>query len=141
MLETKINLVFISIGDAGKLSIFLDANPPALPYSDIFLVDDYNFGAYKALNFGNIGENKELTIKGSKNLKAPELGFNGWTKYAATVGKVSPIPKDMKFGQVPEGVLRLGGTVGIIGNEVKYKYEDGVPGDYPDPKTVIATFA
>jgi hypothetical protein len=141
MLENKINLVFISIGDAEKLSTFLDANPNAIPYSNLFLVDGYDFAAYKTLGFGKIGENEELTIKGSKNMKAPDLGgFKGWAKYATTVGKVSPIPKDMKFGEVPEGVLRLGGTIGIVGNDVKYMYEDGVPGDYPDPKTVLATF-
>lgn len=46
----------------------------------------------------------------------------------------------MKLGQVPEGVLRLGGTIALSGNSIIYVYEDGVPGDYPDPKDVIKSF-
>ena len=53
---------------------------------------------------------------------------------------MAPIPKDMKFGEIPEGVLRLGGTVGIVGETIKFFYEDGVPGDYPEPKDVLAVF-
>ena len=67
-------------------------------------------------------------------MKKPELD---WWKYVTTVGKMSPIPKDMKFGEVPEGVLRLGGTIGLKADKVVYSYEDGVPGDYPAPKDVL----
>ncbi len=47
----------------------------------------------------------------------------------------------MKLGQVPEGVLRLGGTIAISGDRIIYVYEDGVPGDYPDPADVIKSFS
>ena len=72
-----------------------------------------------------------------KNMGAPELGFKGWFNYFSSVGKVSPIPKDMKFGEVPEGVLRLGGTFVVSGNEILYRWSDRLPGDHPDIKKVL----
>lgn len=136
MQETGINLIFITIGEPEKLAVFLEANPSALP--ELFLVDDYTFGAYEALGYGKIGDDKEKSKQGAKKMKKPELD---WWKYATSVGKISPIPKGMKFGEIPEGVLRLGGTVGINGNKIVYSYEDGVPGDYPAPADVLQSFA
>lgn len=49
--------------------------------------------------------------------------------------------KGMKLGEVPEGVLRLGGTIALSGDRIIYAYEDGVPGDYPDPIEVINKFS
>ena len=101
------------------------------------LVDDYNFESFKAAGFGLIGENAELAVKGTKNLKAPDLKFGRFMSYFKSVGKLAPIPKNAKMG-VPEGVIRLGGTFGIDGKEVVYLYEDGVPGDHPIPTEVLA---
>ena len=42
-----------------------------------------------------------------------------------------------QFGQIPEGVTRLGGTFAIKDNDILYGYEDGVPGDHPDPDEVL----
>lgn len=41
------------------------------------------------------------------------------------------VPKDMKFGEVPEGVLWTGGTFVVQGNEVVYQWTDTVPGNHP----------
>ena len=70
-------------------------------------------------------------------MKAPNLTFSQWLAYFSSVGSLSPIPKTLKFGQVPEGVLRLGGTFGINGDKIVYRYDDGVPGDHPTPLDVI----
>jgi len=67
-------------------------------------------------------------------MTAPDLGgFGGWWKYFTNVVKISPIPKDggMKLGDVPEGVLRLGGTFVIKDDDVVYQWSDRLPGDHP----------
>ena len=43
----------------------------------------------------------------------------------------------MKFGEVPEGVLRTGGTVVIQGQNVLYQWTDTVPGNHPDIEEVV----
>lgn len=40
---------------------------------------------------------------------------------------ISIVPKDMKFGDVPEGVLWTGGTFVVQGKEVLYQWTDTVP--------------
>lgn len=134
--------IFVSIGDEGKLATFLDANPK-VP-KELMLVDDYSFGAYNSAGFGKLLEDKENTKKGSTKIKTGDLkrlGFKQWLSYAKIVGQVAPIQKDaMKFGEVPEGVTRLGGTMGIKNNRLEFFYKDGVPGDYPDPDLVLKIF-
>lgn len=124
--------IFISIGDEDKLNLFLEKNP----YVDreSVLVDGYDFDAYKAAGFGRFDEqDKDVAKEASKNMQAPALGgLKGIWDYLTSVGKLSPIPKDMKFGDVPEGVLRLGGTFVVNGNEIKYRWSDRLPGDHPD---------
>mmetsp|Transcript_13483 Transcript_13483/g.17036 ORF Transcript_13483/g.17036 Transcript_13483/m.17036 type:complete len:123 (+) Transcript_13483:514-882(+) len=100
-------------------------------------VDDYDFGAYKAVGFKSFTEVDKETVKGVK-MSAPELSFKQWLSYAGNVGKVSPIPKDMKFGEVPEGVLRLGGTFVVSGQDVVYQWSDRIPGDHPDIDEVVS---
>lgn len=100
------------------------------------LVDDYSFEAFNGVGFGKIGENQELAIKGTKNMKAPALTPGRFFSYLKSVGKLAPIPKNVKG--IPEGVVRLGGTFGINGNEIVYLYEDGVPGDHPIPSEVLS---
>jgi hypothetical protein len=127
---------FISIGDEGKLSSFLEKNPE-VPRENAF-VDDYSFGAYKAAGFGKFDDTpKEAAKEAMGNMEAPDLGFQGWWNYFTSVGKISPIPKDMKFGEIPEGVLRLGGTFVVDGNEILYRWSDRVPGDHPDIENVL----
>lgn len=93
-------------------------------------MDDYSFDAYKAAGFGRFDQ---VDKEAAKNVKmtAPELGFSEWMGYFSTVGKVSPIPKDMKFGDVPEGVLWTGGTFVVQGDDVLYQWTDTVPGNHP----------
>ena len=85
----------------------------------------------------NIGDDKSIQMSDVK-LEAPDLGFKGWWNYMKSVTKVSPIPKDMKFGDIPEGVLRLGATYVVDGDRIIYDYRDKVPGDHPNPMDVLA---
>ena len=91
MREAGIGLVFISIGDNTKLKSFLEANPEALKSSDLFLVDGYDFTAYKAVGLRNIGDDEKAAKEASKRMKAPELRVKEWISYIKTVGKVSPV--------------------------------------------------
>lgn len=127
---------FISIGDEEKLSVFLDKNPD-IPREQAF-VDDYSFDAYKAAGFGRFDDtDKDAAKEAMKNMVAPDLGFGGWWNYMTNVSKLSPVPKDMKFGEIPEGVLRLGGTFVVNGNDILYRWSDRVPGDHPDIENVL----
>jgi len=126
--------IFVTIGDAEKLNSFLDVNS-FIPREQAF-VDDYSFDAYKAAGFGRFDQVGKEDVKNIK-MTAPELGFGEWINYFTTVGKVSPIPKDMKFGEVPEGVLWTGGTFVIQGNEVLYQWTDTVPGNHPEIEDVV----
>lgn len=127
--------IFISIGDEEKLKTFLKQNPNIS--KDQMFVDDYNFDAYKAVGFKSFLEVDKETVKDVK-MSAPQLSFKQWMSYAGNVGKVSPIPKDMKFGDVPEGVLRLGGTFVVNGDDVIYQWSDKIPGDHPDIEEVVS---
>jgi len=127
--------LFVSIGDAEKLETFLAQNPK-IPRESMF-VDDYTFGAYKAMGFKSFTETDKDAIKDVK-MTAPDLSFGQWMSYIGNVGKVSPIPKDLKFGDVPEGVLRLGGTFVVNGDDVIYQWSDRIPGDHPSIDEVIA---
>lgn len=103
------------------------------------LVDDYEFGAYASAGFGRFDEqDQEVAKEATKVMTAPALGWKGAWDYATTVLKVSPIPDDLAFGQIPEGVLRLGGTFVINGDEIVYRWSDRLPGDHPDIDKVIS---
>ncbi|KAL3793534.1 hypothetical protein HJC23_007274 [Cyclotella cryptica] len=125
---------FVSIGDAEKLNTFLDANP--FMNKEQMFVDDYSFDAYKAAGFtrfDQVDKEKAQSVK----MTAPNLKFSEWINYFRTVGKVSPVPKDMKFGEIPEGVLWTGGTFVVQGNKVLYQWTDTVPGNHPVVEDVI----
>lgn len=47
----------------------------------------------------------------------------------------------MKLGDLPMGVLRLGGTFVVSGEDVLYAWSDTVPGDHPKVDDVIAIAA
>jgi len=127
--------IFVSIGDAEKLGAFLEQNPAIDPES--MLVDGYSFGAYEAAGFGKFTDVDPETAK-EVEMQAPGLGFGQWMGYFRAVGKVSPIPKDMKFGEIPEGVLRLGGTFVVKNDEILYQWSDRLPGDHPDLAEVVS---
>jgi hypothetical protein len=97
--------VFVSIGDAEKLNAFLDKNP-AVPRSSAF-VDGYDFGAYSAVGFESLGagaspEAEAAPKAAASRMKPPALSGAQWWSYLTTVGKVSPIPPGLKFGEVPQ---------------------------------------
>ena len=128
--------IFISIGDSEKLNVFLEKNPYV--DRDSVLVDGYNFDAYKAAGFGRADEqDKDVAKEATKNMGAPKLGFKEAWDYLTSAGKLAPIPKDMKFGEIPEGVLRLGGTFVVNGDDIKYRWSDRLPGDHPDIDNVF----
>jgi len=126
--------IFISIGDSEKLNTFLSANE-WMP-RDQMLVDDYSFDAYKAVGFGRFDQLAKESVKDIK-ITAPDLGWKGWFNYFSTVGKVSPIPNDMKLGEIPEGVLWVGGTFVVDGNDVLYQWNDQVPGNHPNIAEIV----
>jgi len=128
--------IFVSIGDEKKLQTFLEVNP-FIPQENMF-VDDYTFGAYEAVGFGSFLDADKDAVKDVK-IQAPDLTFKQWMSYFGNVGKLSPIPDDMKFGQVPEGVLRLGGTFVVNDDDVVYQWSDRIPGDHPDIEEVLAS--
>lgn len=99
-------------------------------------VDDYSFGAYKNVGFKSFLDTDKEEAKKVK-MSAPDLTFKQWMSYFGSASKVTPIPEDMKFGQVPEGVLRLGGTFVVDGDEVVFQWSDRVPGDHPDLEEVV----
>jgi len=129
--------IFVSIGEGDQLSMFLSKNPN-MP-KDLMLVDDYSNKAFKQIGIGLIAEKQELAIKGSKNMKAPKLSASQWMSYLGIVNKLAPFPKKLTL-QIPEGVRRLGATFAIRGDDVLYVYEDGVPGDHPNPEDVLKSF-
>jgi len=126
--------LFVSIGDVEKMNVFLDQNPNIPP--ERMFVDDYSFGAYKAVGFKSFTDVDKDVAKEVK-MTAPDLSFKQWMGYMGNVGKVSPIPKDMKFGEVPEGVLRLGGTFVVKDDDVVYQWSDRLPGDHPDIGNIL----
>lgn len=128
--------IFISIGDTEKLNTFLSANE-WMP-RDQMLVDDYNFDAYRAAGFGRFDQLDKESVKDVK-MAAPDLGWKAWFTYFSNVSKISPIPKDIRFGEIPEGVLWVGGTFVLDGNDVLYQWNDQVPGNHPNIKDVLNT--
>lgn len=120
--------LFISIGDEKKLSKFLELNPE-IPPENAF-VDDYSFGAYEAAGFKSFTDSDPEEVK-KVSISAPPLSMGQWWSYMTNVGGLSPIPPDMKFGDIPEGVLRLGGTFVVNGDDVAFAWADKIPGDHP----------
>lgn len=127
--------IFVSIGDKEKLNAFLDLNPN-IPRNNMF-VDGYNFEAYNKMGFKRITDQDKDVMK-EVQMKIPKLSFQQWFDYLFSLGKVSPVPKEIQFGQIPEGVLRLGGTFVVNGDDIVYQWSDKVPGDHPDILEVLS---
>lgn len=125
--------VFISVGTAEKMSKFLELNPK-INAQMAFVDDSSTFDAYEAVGFKKLGDSVPKNI----NMKAPALSGAQWWAYASNVMKLSPVDvKNMK-AEVPEGVLRLGGTFVLDGDQVVYAWADAVPGDLPGVDNVLA---
>jgi hypothetical protein len=130
--------IFVSVGDSTKLNIFLEKNP-LINKQNMFVDSSSKFDAYDTAGF-----TKKFTDTSPEDAKAvklspPKLNFKQWITYITSVGQVSPIPKDQGFGGgVPEGVLRLGGTFVVKGNDIIYQWNDRLPGDHPDIDEVLS---
>mmetsp|Transcript_21205 Transcript_21205/g.59656 ORF Transcript_21205/g.59656 Transcript_21205/m.59656 type:complete len:90 (-) Transcript_21205:230-499(-) len=66
-----------------------------------------------------------------------EGGLQAAWDFLSSAGKLAPIPEGgIKFGEVPEGVVRLGGTFVVRGNEILYRWGEQLPGDHADIEEV-----
>jgi len=113
--------------------VFLEQNPGV--DRDSMFVDDYEFGAYNNVGFGVADFSDKEKMK-SVTITAPDLGFGQWMSYLGNTMKLSPVDK-ITWGEIPEGVLRLGGTFVVRGDDVKYQWSDRIPGDHPDIEEVL----
>ena len=64
-----------------------------------------------------------------------EFSFGDWFKYLTNVAKLAPI---REAERVPEGVLRLGGTFVLRGEDVAYAHAGASSGAAPDVDDVLA---
>ena len=101
--------VFISVAPretaAEKMNKFLDINP-MVPRERRFVDDSPTFAAYASAGFKNIGEDQKTSLADATKLTAPRLSAGAWWRYLTNVASLSPVPDGLKFGEVPEGVLR-----------------------------------
>jgi len=113
-------------------------NNPEISIDSIF-VDNFSSGAYEKMGFGYLFENKNssLLLGATSRLKAPTLTTKQWWSYFKNVGKLAPVPEDLKFGEVPQAVLRLGGTFVVNDDMIMYSHADTVPGDHPNIEDVL----
>lgn len=126
----------MSIGDADKLNVFLDFNP-FMP-RDRMYVEGYSFDAYRAAGFNRFDQVDPEQAQAGLKLTAPNLSIGEWMSWASNVVKLSPIPEGATFGEIPEGVLWVGGTFVVRGREVVYQWNDVVPGNHPEIPDVVA---
>ena len=118
--------LFVSIGDAPKLLKFLELNP-LVPRNQTF-VDSYEFTAYKTAGLRSMENGYKPPDGAMAKLTAPNLGgISGWWNYLKNSMKLSPI-QEGKEAEFPVGVLLLGGTFVIEGDEILFAYEDPLPG-------------
>jgi len=126
--------LFVSVGRPHQLQQFLDVNPELK--GAVALIDDSkNFAGYKAAGFNVLLGEKQL--EKPPDFKPPKMGMGKWLTYLRNVASLSPVPKDMKFGEFPEGVRVLGGTYAIDGDKVLFSHMDEVPGATPEIEAVL----
>ena len=126
--------IFISVAPretaVAKMQKFLDINPQ-VPRKRLFVDDSPTFKAYAAAGFKNIGEDQKTGLADATKLTAPRLSAGAWWRYLTNVASLSPVPDGLKFGEIPEGVLRLGGTFVVDDDKVAFAHADKFPGDHP----------
>lgn len=127
--------LFISVGRPEQLQQFLDVNPE-LQDAKALIDDSADFAGYKAAGFNVLLGEK--TLETPPDFKPPKaMGIGKWMAYMRNVASLSPVPKDMKFGEFPDGVRVLGGTYAIDGDEVLFSHMDEVPGATPEISAVL----
>lgn len=127
-----VSLTFVSVGDEEKLSKFLDLNP-LIPRDRAFVDWSPEFDLYQAAGFGKIGDTKPESV----DIKPPDFGLREWWAYLSNVATLAPIRKDVPMTGVPEGVLRLGGTFVLDGDDVAYAHAEELPGTSPEVSDVM----
>ena len=83
--------------------------------------------AYDAVGFTRLemgGEGAAAAADAAKALKPPALSLGEGWRYLTNSIKLSPIPEGLKFGDVPPGVLQLGGTFLVKGGRVARAWAD-----------------
>ena len=136
--ESKINgPVFVSIGDPERLRQFLE-NHPSVP-QDSFLVDGYDFEAYRKAGFGRFDQEPETSLAGIKPKSIELGGVSGWFKFLSNFLTLAPVTPEMTFPEnlTPEGLFWVGGTIVIRGDDVVYRWNDRISGDHPEVDDVI----
>ena len=117
--------VFISVAPretaAEKMNKFLDINP-MVPRERLFVDDSPTFAAYASAGFKNIGEDQKTSLADATKLTAPRLSAGAWWRYLTNVASLSPVPDGLKFGEVPEGVLRC-----VLNRRVELHAIDATP--------------
>lgn len=127
--------LFISVGKPTQLTKFLELNPE-LSSAKALIDDSADFNGYKAAGFNFLMGDKKL--ESPPDFKPPkQMGPQRWWTYLRNVMDLSPVPDQMKFGDVPQGVRVLGGTYALDGNEVKFSWMDDVPGATPEIDDVL----
>jgi len=128
--------LFISVGQPDQLAKFLEINPE-LANAKALVDTSPDFAGYRQAGFNILMGDAKLDKP--PDFKPPtNIGPRKWMTYLANTAKLAPIPKDMKFGEVPNGVRVLGGTYAIDGNAVTFAHMDKVPGATPDINDVLA---
>ena len=126
------------MGNAGQLQEFLASNP-SVPRDSMF-GDTLDRMSYKNLTLPLISElDSEVAKDAAGQLSAPQgLGMKDWWNYFRSAIKLSPIDREtQKLGQIPEGVLQLGGTFLLLNDDIIYQWNDQLPGNTPDLQEVL----
>ena len=129
--------LFISVGRSDQLAKFVELNPE-LKEAPALIDDTPTFEAYRAAGFNYLMGDKPLDTP--PDFKPPKTMSGGkWWSYLRNVGDLSPVPKDMKLGEFPNGVKVLGGTYAIDDDAVVFSHMDKVPGATPQIEEVLAS--
>lgn len=136
--------IFVSIGSANKLGVFLKENPRIS--WDKILVDDYDHKSYKETmgferfdEITSIGQLRGLDLSKMVVPLLRTLGISKLFGYATKVPALAPLEGDLNWTELPEGGLRNGGTIVVGGSEAEsllYRWNDKIPGDVPSPSDV-----
>jgi hypothetical protein len=135
---TVVGPIFVSIGDENRLQAFLDKHPDISPSQ--IAVDGYDFAAYKKAGFGRFDKKPESVTQDVIPKPIKLGGWRGWWTFLSSFMPLAPVTPDMKFPEMltPEGLLWVGGTIVIQGDEIVYRWDDRISGDYPDASKVLA---
>ena len=104
---------------------------------DHAFVDDYEFASFEAVGLQKMDFEYKAPEGALGRMSAPDLGgIGGWWNYLKSSVELSPIPEG-KGNEFPQGVMMLGGTFVIDGDEVIFSYQDPLPGVEADLSAVM----